>query len=109
MFLTLHPAVPKTATGKKYSIINPLNDWYFLEISLDAERDIDKEIETEERTSDELDLKYRRNLFQIEGFMTNDSFSEESVEDNSKDICPSTSSAGFVKLSMANQKIAIHL
>ena len=108
MFLTLHPAVPKTATGKKYSIINPLNDWCFLQISLDAERDIDKEIETEGRTSDELDLKYRRNLFQIEEFMTNDSFSE-SVEDSSKDVCPSTSSSAFVKLSMTNQKIAIHL
>ena len=35
--------------------------------------------------SDEFDLKYRTNLFQIEGFMTNDSISETT---DSRDVCP---------------------
>ena len=54
-----------------------------------------KEIMTEKlklrkKTSNEFDLKYRTNLFQIEGFMTNDSFSE-TAENNSREVRPSTS------------------
>ena len=38
--------------------------------------DYDREIEIEENTSNELDIKYRANLFQLEGFIKNDLFVE---------------------------------
>ena len=48
------------------------------------ERDNYKEIEIDRKISDKFPWKFRRNLFQIEGFMTDNSF-YESVEDNSRD------------------------
>ena len=51
----------------------------------EQEGDNDREIESEKKTSDEFDLKYRTNLFQIEGFMTNDSISE-TAENNSREV-----------------------
>ena len=38
--------------------------------------DYDREIEIEENTSNELDMKCRPNLFQLEGFTKNDLFVE---------------------------------
>ena len=46
-----------------------------MNILLEQDGDNDKKIEIEGKTFDEFDLKYRTNLFQIEGFMRNDSFS----------------------------------
>ena len=60
-------------------------------------------IEIEEETSDEFDLKYRTNLFQIEAFMTSDSFSE-TAENNSREVRPNTSATVFVKLPTINIK-----
>ena len=65
----------KTVTGEKYSKTKTLNE-DILNTLLEQEGDNDKEIEIEEKTSDEFHLKYRSNLFQIEGFMTNGSLSE---------------------------------
>ena len=47
-----------------------------MNILLGQKGDNDKEIEIEEETTDEFDLKYRTNLFQIERFMANGSFPE---------------------------------
>ena len=74
----------KTVTGEKYSKIKILNE-DILNILLEQEGGNDREIEIEEKTSDEFDLKYRKNLFQIEGFMTNDSISE-TAENNSRKV-----------------------
>ena len=49
-----------------------------------------EKLKLRKKTSNEFDLKYRTNLFQIEGFMTNDSFSE-TAENNSREVRPSTS------------------
>ena len=57
-----------------------------------------------EKTSDEFNLKYTTNLFQIEGFMANDSISETG-ETNSREVCPSTSVTAFVKLPTMNIKV----
>ena len=104
----------KTVAGEKYSKIKTLNE-DILNILFEQEEDNDREIEIEEKTSDEFDLKYRTNLFQIEGFMTNDSISE-TAENNSREVRPSTSATAFVKrptknikILMANQKTGIHL
>ena len=104
----------KTVAGEKYSKIKTLNE-DILNILFEQEGDNDREIEIEEKTSDEFDLKYRTNLFQIEGFMTNDSISE-TAENNSREVRPSTSATAFVKrptinkkILMANQKTGIHL
>ena len=72
-----------------------------MNILFEQERDNDREIEIEEKTSDEFDLKHRTNLFQIEGFMTSDSISE-TAENNSREVRPSTSATAFVKLSTIN-------
>ena len=64
----------KTVTGEKYSKIKTLNQ-DVLNILLEQDGDNDKKIEIEGKTFDKFDLKYRANLFQIEGFMRNDSFS----------------------------------
>ena len=74
-----------------------------MNISFRQEGDNDKEIEIEKKTSDEFDLKYRTNLFQIEGFMANDSISE-TAEGNSRNVRPSTSATAFVKLPTINIK-----
>ena len=84
----------KTVTCEKYSKIKTLNE-IILNILLEQEGDNDREIEIKEKTSSEFDLKYRTNLFQIEGFTTNDFFSE-TVENNSRDVCPSISATAFV-------------
>ena len=104
----------KTVAGEKYSKIKTLNE-DILNILFEQEGDNDREIEIEEKTSDEFDLKYRTNLFQIEGFMTNDSISE-TAENNSREVRLSTSATAFVKrptinkkILMANQKTGIHL
>ena len=90
----------KTVTGGKYSKIKTLNE-DILNILLEQERDNEREIEIEEKTSDEFDLKHRTNLFQIEGFMTSDSLSE-TAENNSREVRPSPSATAFVKLSTIN-------
>ena len=69
---------------------------------LEGEKDNNKEIEIKEKTSNEYDLKYRTNLFQI-GFMTDDSFSE-TIEDNPKDVRPNNSAIAIVKLPIINIK-----
>ena len=48
------------------------------------ERDNYKEIEIDRKIANKFPWKFRRNLFQVEGFMTDNSF-YESVEDNSRD------------------------
>ena len=73
-----------------------------MNILLEEEGDNDREIEIEEKTSDEFDLKYRTNLFHV-GFMTNDSISE-TAENTSREVGPSTSAAAFVKLPTINIK-----
>ena len=90
----------KTVTGGKYSKVKTLNE-DILNILFEQERDNDREIEIEEKTSDEFDLKHRTNLFHIEGFMTSDSISE-TAENNSREVRPSTSATAFVKLSTIN-------
>ena len=50
----------KTVTGEKHSKIKTLNE-DILNILLEQEGDNDREIETEEKTSEEFDLKYRTN------------------------------------------------
>ena len=92
----------KTVTGEKYSKIKTLNE-DILNVLLEQEGDNDTEIEIEEKGSDEFDLKYRTNLFQIGGFMTNDSFSE-TAENDSRDARRSTSATVFVKLLTINIK-----
>ena len=63
---------------------------------LEQEGNNDRDIETEEKTSDEFDLKYRMNFIQI-GFMTINSFSEI-AENNSREVRPRTSGRTFMKL-----------
>ena len=53
----------KAVTAEKYSKIKTLFE-DILNILLEQEGGNDKEIEIEEKTSDEFDLKYRTNLFQ---------------------------------------------
>ena len=100
--ITLELLAIKTVTGEKYSKIKILNE-DILNILLEQEGGNDREIEIEEKTSDEFDLKYRKNLFQIEGFMTNDSISE-TAENNSRKVRLSTSVTAFVKLPTINIK-----
>ena len=85
----------KTVTGEKYSKIKTLNEDIF-NILLEQVGDNDRKTEIEEKTSDEFDLKYRINLFQIESFMTKNSFSE-TAENNSREVHPNISAAAFVK------------
>ena len=92
----------KTVTGEKYSETKTLNE-DILNILFKQEGDNDKEIEIEEKTSDEFHLKYRTNLLQREDFLANDSFSE-TAENNSREVRPSTSVTAFVKLSTINIK-----
>ena len=73
-----------------------------MNILLEEEGDNDREIEIEEKTSDEFDLKYRTNLFHV-GFMTNDSISE-TAENTSREVGLSTSATAFVKLPTINIK-----
>ena len=68
-----------------------------LNIFFEQEGDNDRESEIEKKTSDEFDLKYRTNLFQIEGFKVNDSFSEI-AGNNSREVHTSTSGTAFVQL-----------
>ena len=100
--ITLELLAIKTVTGENYSKIKILNE-DILNILLEQEGGNDREIEIEEKTSDEFDLKYRKNLFQIEGFMTNDSISE-TAENNSRKVRLSTSVTAFVKLPTINIK-----
>ena len=72
-------------------------------ILLEQEGDNDRNIEIEEITSDEFDLKYRANLFETEGFMTNDSLSG-TAENNSREVRPTTSAIAFVKRTTINIK-----
>ena len=85
----------KTVTGEKYSKIKTLNEDIF-NILLEQVGDNDRKTEIEKKTSDEFDLKYRINLFQIESFMTKNSFSE-TAENNSREVHPNISAAAFVK------------
>ena len=71
---------------------------------LEQEGNNDREIETEEKTSDEFDLKYRMNFIQI-GFMTINSFSEI-AENNSREVRPRTSGPTFMKLWWQTRKLA---
>ena len=75
-----------------------------MNILFEQEGDNDRETETEEKNSDEFNLKYTTNLFQIEGFMTNDSISETG-ETNSREVRLSTSVTAFVKLPTINIKV----
>ena len=70
---------------------------------LEQDGDNDKETKTKEKTSDKFDVKCRSNLYQIEGFMANDFFSE-TAKDNSRDVRRSTSATAFAKLSTINIK-----
>ena len=74
-----------------------------MNVLLEQEGDNGREIEIEEKTFNEFDLKYRTNLFQIEGFTTNDSFSE-TAENNSRDVRPSILVTAFVKFPTINTK-----
>ena len=67
-----------------------------MDLLLEQEGDDDREIEIEEKTCDEFDLKYRTDLFQI-SFVTNGSLSE-TAENRSKKVRASSSETTFVKL-----------
>ena len=70
---------------------------------LKQEGNNDREIDIDEKTSNKFGLKYRTNLFQIECFITNSSFSE-TAENNSREVRPRTSATTFVKLPTINIK-----
>ena len=82
----------KTATRKKYS-----------KYIIKQGGDIDKEIEITEKSFYEFDLEYKINLFQMEIFMANDSFSKTTEKDSS-DVRPCTSVTAVVKLPTINIK-----
>ena len=71
----------KTVTGEKYSKTKTLND-DILNILLEQEEDNGREIEIEEKTSDEFDLKYRTIPFQ-------------KLQRNSREVRPSTSATAL--------------
>ena len=85
----------KTITGENYFKIKALNEDIWNKL-LEQEGDNDREIEIEEKTCDKLDLEYRKNFFQIEGFMTNNSFFK-TTENNSRQGRPSTSATALYK------------
>ena len=64
----------KMVTGEKYSKIKTLNE-DILNIYSSKKETMPEKLKLKKKTSDEFDLKYRTNLFQIEGFMTKDSIS----------------------------------
>ena len=85
----------KTITGENYFKIKALNEDIWNKL-LEQEGDNDRETEIEEKTCDKLDLEYRKNFFQIEGFMTNNSFFK-TTENNSRQGRPSTSATALYK------------